>query len=111
MEPSTNKKRKYRFSASEIKAIEMHKYFLSQKAGYDVGEDFAIKNWLEHHSHRWQQDRLRQDMEEQRLEILKHKWIESEKAGDDVGKKAAIEWINKYAEKWRKWKDSQEKQS
>jgi len=106
---STKKcKVKYKFSASECRAIEVHKYFLSLEAGYDVGEEYAIEHWLAHHSIRWHQDRLRHDLEEQRREIMKHKWIESEKAGNDLGKKAAIDWISRYAEKWRQWKDSQE---
>ncbi|ROQ92094.1 hypothetical protein [Desulfosoma caldarium] len=35
-------------------------------------------------------------------EILKHKWIESEKAGRDLGQEAVFDWIEKYAEGFRR---------
>ena len=34
-------------------------------------------------------------------EIEKHKWIESEKAGHDLGEAARIDWVKKYAAKFR----------
>lgn len=30
--------------------IERHKYFLSEKAGYDVGWEHARQDWFEHHA-------------------------------------------------------------
>ena len=41
-------------------------------------------------------------MKAQVHEIDVHKWIESEKAGHDLGDQAAKEWIEKYAETFRK---------
>lgn len=36
-------------------------------------------------------------------EIKKHKWLESEKAGSDIGgNKAALDWIHKHYESWKK---------
>ncbi|WP_372895029.1 hypothetical protein [Stieleria sp.] len=35
-------------SESEIAQIEQHKYFLSEKAGYDVGWEHAEQDWREH---------------------------------------------------------------
>ena len=32
---------------TEIAQIEEHKYFLSEKAGYDVGWEFAEQDWRE----------------------------------------------------------------
>jgi hypothetical protein len=32
-------------SPEEIAEIERHKYFLSEEAGYDVGIEFAEKDW------------------------------------------------------------------
>lgn len=96
------------FSKAEQRAIAEHRYYLSEKAGYDIGEETAQKDWLLHHSRRWRQRRLSRDMEEQKLEILKHKWIESEKAGMDLGVDAIIEWIEKYAIQWRHWKEGQD---
>jgi hypothetical protein len=34
----------------EVAEIERHKYFLSEKAGYDVGWEFAEQDWLAHHA-------------------------------------------------------------
>lgn len=37
------------------------------------------------------------------LEIRKHQWLESEKIGQEIGfGSAAVDWINKYGELWRK---------
>ena len=30
--------------------IERHKYFLSEKAGYDVGWEFAAQDWMSNHA-------------------------------------------------------------
>ena len=35
-------------------------------------------------------------------EIEKHKWIESEKAGYDLGENSVVDWIHRYAGKFRK---------
>lgn len=37
-------------SQDEIAEIEKHKYFLSEKAGYDVGWEHAEQHWDENHS-------------------------------------------------------------
>jgi hypothetical protein len=97
------------FSKAEQHAIDEHRYYLSERAGYDVGEENALRDWLTHHAHRWRQERLKKDMEEQKLEILKHKWIESERAGTDLGVDAIIDWIEKYAVQWRHWKEGLDK--
>ncbi len=36
-------------SPEAIAEIERHKYFLSEKAGYDVGWEFAEQDWLSNH--------------------------------------------------------------
>jgi hypothetical protein len=43
---------------------------------------------------------------EERNEILKHKWIESEKKGYDIGYDCAlIDWIIKYRNNWREYRN------
>ena len=43
------------------------------------------------------------DNEEAMQEIRRHKWIESEKKGQEIGfATAAIDWINKYGDTWKK---------
>jgi len=41
-------------------------------------------------------------LEEEREEILKYKWIRSEEEGRDMGEEAISEWIEKFAEKYRR---------
>ena len=38
-------------SQQEITEIERHKYFLSEKAGYDVGWDHAASDWEAKYGH------------------------------------------------------------
>ena len=40
-------------TADEIGHIERHKYFLSEKAGYDVGWDAAERDWDENVRDQW----------------------------------------------------------
>ena len=96
------------FSEAEWKQIEKHKYYLSQRAGHDVGLEFAVRDWLNRCAAQWRQQRLEDDLKEQREEILKHKWIESEKAGTDLGQQAIIEWIAKYGADWRRRREQPE---
>jgi hypothetical protein len=96
------------FSKAELHAIEVHKYYLSETAGRDVGLPSAIEDWLANYATRWRYERLKRDLEEQVQEIEIHKWIESEKAGRDLGQQAAIDWICRFADEWRKEKDPEE---
>ena len=95
------------FSAAEARAIRVHKYYLSQAAGYDVGLECAVENWKRYHARSWRNERIRREMEIQRREIEKHKWIESERQGADQGQKAVRDWIDRYAAGWREWCDYQ----
>jgi len=86
---------------AEQLAVEVHKYYLSEAAGYDVGVDYAIQHWLEHHATDWRHDQLEDELAAQRREIEKHKWIESERAGRDLGDAAILDWIVRFAARWR----------
>ena len=37
----------------QLKEIEIHKYFLSQEKGFDVGWDFAALDWIQTHAAKW----------------------------------------------------------
>lgn len=89
-------------TAEELRAIEIHKYYLSCEAGRDVGMEYAVSHWLQYHAAQWRHERLRQEMTAQWSEIQKHKWIESERAGRDLGDHAVIDWIRKHAADWRR---------
>jgi hypothetical protein len=96
------------FCPSERLAIDEHKYYLSQRAGCDVGDEAAVCDWLRNQALRWRQQKLLAEIAEQRREILKHKWIESEKAGRDLGDRAVADWISRFAMQWRRWREGQE---
>ena len=40
-------------SLRQTEEIERHKYFLSQRLGYDVGEERAAMDWVHHHAENW----------------------------------------------------------
>jgi len=97
-------------TAAELKAIEEHKYFLSQKRGVEVTIEEAIADFIEHFEADWQREKLRRDNQEQRLEIEKHKYFRSIEEGRDIGKQsAAEEWCQKYAHIWRAERESLER--
>lgn len=92
-------------------AVEKHRGELSERAGYDVGHEHALADWVENHAMRWREERQAKMLAREREEILRHKWIESEKARRDLGKDAVIDWIVKYAAQWREWYEQQEELS
>jgi len=92
-----------RLSCAERREIERHKYLMSQEQGYDVGFDWACQDWFEHHAENWRKHRQARMLEMQRKEIERYKWLESEKAQRDLGREASLDWIKKYAAKWREW--------
>ena len=96
----------------EMQEIEVHRYYLSEKAGHDVGLECSIADWVVNHSKNWPQKRIKEEAEDQIHEIVKHKWCLSEKVGYDVGTHfAACDWIKNYARQWRDWKKEQYKKS
>lgn len=97
----------HEFSLAELNEIERHKYFLSQRCGRDVGFEHAKNDWLNHHAQQWNSQRQAKMLALQRDEIARYKWLESEKAKRDLGREAALEWIKKYAAKWRQWYESE----
>jgi phosphotransferase system HPr (HPr) family protein len=95
---------------AELKAIEEHKYFLSQKRGAEVSIEEAIRDFLEHFAEDWRREKIRRDNLDQRQEIERHKYLRSEKEGRDIGRAvAAEEWCQKYAHIWRVERESLER--
>lgn len=93
------------FTPAEWQALEVHRYYLSERAGHDVGIVKTVDDWLLYHSANWRRERLQRDLAYQAEEIKKHKWIESEKAGTDLGEAAALDWVRKHACEWRRWRE------
>lgn len=97
-------------TAAELKAIEEHKYYLSQKRGVEVTIEEAITDFIQHFAQDWRNEKLRRDNLEQRQEIEKHKYFRSMQEGRDIGKaSAAEEWCQKYAHIWRAERESLER--
>jgi phosphocarrier protein len=97
-------------TGAELKAIEEHKYFLSQKRGAEVTIEEAIADFVENFAQDWRREKLRRDNLEQREEIEKHRYFRSQEEGRDIGKSsAAEEWCQKYAHIWRAERDSLER--
>lgn len=92
-----------RLTPAEMREIERHKYFLSERAGYDIGFEAAASDWIERYGLLFRQERQAYMLNMQREEIARHTWIESEKAGCDLGRAAALDWVLKYAATWREW--------
>src|SRR3989338_4257070 len=96
-------KRSYRIedlTFDEINAVLHHKWHMSEQLGRDVGIEFAVKDFFEHHASEWQKKQIEADLAAQKDEIVKHKWFLSQKLGHDVGTTAAaIDWVKSgYAE-------------
>jgi phosphotransferase system HPr-like phosphotransfer protein len=87
---------------SELRAIEIHKYYLSEREGREVSFEEAMADFIDNYEADFLCRKLVEDNQEQKQEIQKHKWIESEKEGHDIGKqKAALDWIAQYGCTWR----------
>ena len=97
-------------TATELRAIEEHKYFLSQRRGTEVTIEEAIADFVQNFAEDWRHEKLRRDNLEQRNEIEKHKYLRSMEEGRDIGKhSAAEEWCQKYAHIWRAESESLER--
>lgn len=95
---------------SELRAIEDHKYYLSQKEGREVSLEEAIVDFLIDYEDDYLKRKQAEDVAQQNEEIMKYKWIESEREGHDIGADtAAMEWVEKYGSIWRTERESLEK--
>jgi hypothetical protein len=94
---------------SELKAIEKHKWYLSEQQGKEVSFEEALDDFLNNYEADWMKEKQCMDCKEQTDQILQYKWFRSEEEGHDIGKNAASkEWISKYAHIWREERESLE---
>ncbi|MCX5812969.1 MAG: HPr family phosphocarrier protein [Proteobacteria bacterium] len=94
---------------SELKAIEEHKWYLSEQQGKEVSFEEALRDFLDNYEADWMREKQCLDCKEQADQILQYKWLRSEQEGYDIGKDTASkEWISKYAHIWREEKESLE---
>jgi phosphocarrier protein HPr len=81
---------------AELRAIQDHKYFMSQKKGKEVSIEEAIKDFLEKYMDEWRLDKTRQDNMKQVASIKEY-----------IAKGGEIEeWTEKYAPVWRDERES-----
>lgn len=94
---------------SELKAIMDHKWYLSQQARREVSIQEAMEDFRERYRSNWLSSKLAEENREQIEEIFKYKWCRSEEEGHDIGKaQAALEWIQRFADLWRRSKETLE---
>ena len=103
-------KRHTNLTPAELKAIQDHKYYLSQQRGVEVTIEEAIEDFLQRFAADWRREKLRRDNLDQRREIERHKWLRSEREGRDIGSAvAAGEWCEQFAHVWRAERESLER--
>ncbi|MBN2443070.1 MAG: HPr family phosphocarrier protein [Spirochaetales bacterium] len=94
-------------SPAELKAIEDHKYFMSQKQGQEVSIEDAIKDFVSHYKDTWIKEKQKKENYEQLEEIKKYMQTRSQEAGYTLSENdAAEEWMGIYAHIWRQEKES-----
>ncbi len=84
---------------AELRAIQDHKYFMSQKEGKEVTIEEAIKDFLEKYLDEWRLEKTRNDNMEQVAKIKDY----MAKGGD------LEDWSEEYAPVWRTERESLEK--
>jgi phosphocarrier protein len=84
---------------AELRAIQDHKYFMSQKKGKEVSIEEAIENFLKLYMDGWRLEKTRRDNMDQVVKIR-----------DYVSKGGEIEdWAENYAPVWRQERESLQK--
>jgi len=99
----------FRLRPADLRAIEVHKYFLSLRERREVPIEEAIPDFLFNYWEQWLHAKHRRDAMAQIEEILRYKWFRSEREGRDIGTdQAAGEWIPLHAAAWREHNESLE---
>ena len=94
---------------SELKAIMDHKWYLSEQARREVSIEEAMDDFRERHRSNWLHSKLDEENKEQIEEISRFKWYRSAEEGSDIGEtRAALEWIQRFADLWRRRKETLE---
>lgn len=95
---------------SELKAIGVHKYYMSQKEGREVSLEEAMIDFLINYVDDYLREKQIEDLQQQKMEIMQYKWIESEKLGRDIGQEtAALQWVQRYGMVWREEREGLER--
>ncbi len=102
--------------------IRKHKWFLSEKAGHEIGFATAALDWIRNYGDAWRLYRFselfnpasHQEPVYSFLndpyaihEIRRHKWLMSERSPYEIGfATAALDWITNYGDAWRLYRFS-----
>ncbi|MEI7542983.1 MAG: HPr family phosphocarrier protein [bacterium] len=85
-------------TAVELRAIQDHKYFMSQKNGKEVTIEEAIVDFLDKYMDEWKLEKIRHDNMQQVVKIKEY-----------IAKGGEVEeWTEKYAPVWRQERESLE---
>ncbi len=71
-------------SSEEISEIERHKYFLSEKRGYDVGWETAEQDWDQNFAEQWRRELRLHTWEDNEPECCESQSCEAEPATAEV---------------------------
>lgn len=92
-------------SSEEMTAIELHKWYLSEKNGYDVGWDAAYSDWKMSYQDQWrkeQREQLLGDSVQEMKEIGEYTKRTYDRKGTEARRKGEKKWVERYAAEWRK---------
>jgi phosphotransferase system HPr (HPr) family protein len=97
-------------SPAELRAIEDHKYFMSQRKGKEVSIEEAIEDFVSNYKDTWIKEKQKKENFEQIEEIKRYRHSRSQETGYELSENdAAEEWMGNYAHIWRREKESLEK--
>jgi phosphotransferase system HPr-like phosphotransfer protein len=92
---------------AELRAIEDHKYYLSQERGREVTIEEAIRDFLENYLTAWRICKQRLDADAQAREIEHLRCLESERQGEEISpREAAFLFCDRFARAWREARES-----
>jgi|GEM_PF-1741094 len=88
----------------ERRAIEVHKWYLSQKMGCDVGWAYAVEDWKRYFQSEWRHGCRKYQLwcnAEQARMMRDFVCSVTEVEGQEAGAQAEEEWVSRYAPQWR----------
>ena len=96
------------YPPSERRAILHFRSLISDQERPEIDLRRAVSLWEEGPASQWRKQKASRDGMQQADEIERHKYFLSQKQGFDVGREAAaVDWVAKYAAKWRQWWEEQ----
>jgi hypothetical protein len=79
----------------EIREIERHKYFLSEKQGQDVGWEYAERDWERHHGPSWRHQQEQSRREKGNTSACRPACGEARRDADDGHNEASVQRVDR----------------